>query len=58
MTDTYKNKGLFFAQNSRSYGLAPCHLYSRIQAEGSPSPWKVPVAFQKDRERAEPKDSS
>ena len=35
MTDTYKNKGLFFAQNSRSYGLAPCHLYSRIQAEGS-----------------------
>lgn len=32
----------------------PCHLYSRIQAEGKSSTWKVPVT-QKMRV-AEPKD--
>ena len=27
----------------------PCHLYSRIQAEGSPSAWKVPVVKREGR---------
>ena len=43
---------------SNWYIHTPCHLYSRIQAERSSSTWKVPVVFQKERERAEPKDSS
>lgn len=34
ITEAYKNTGLLFAKTTCPHVFAPCHLYSKTQAEG------------------------